>query len=110
VRDSTALLIADRLRLFGATVTVYDPMGSGNALACHPEFGYAGSAVAAAANADVIAVLTAWPEFGHVDPAEIAGVARGPPWWTHARGLTPQPGAVRVGGCPRLPAWPAARS
>lgn len=77
VRDSAALLVADRLRSLGATVTVYDPMGSGNALATHPELGYAESAVAAAADADVVVVLTAWPEFARADPAEIASVARG---------------------------------
>jgi UDPglucose 6-dehydrogenase len=76
VRDSPALLVADRLRSRGATVTVYDPMGSGNALVNYPEFDYADSAVAAAAGADVIAVLTAWPEFALADPAEIAKVAR----------------------------------
>ena len=59
-RDSPALLVADRLRSHG-TMTVYDPMGSGNALLSHPEFNYADSAVAAAVGADVVAVLTVWP-------------------------------------------------
>ena len=77
VRDSAALLVADRLRSLGATVTVYDPVGSGNALVNYPEFSYADSAVAAAADADVIVVLTAWPEFVQADPSEIARVARG---------------------------------
>jgi UDPglucose 6-dehydrogenase len=77
VRDSAALLVADRLRSIGATVTVYDPVGSGNALVTYPEFSYADSAVAAAADADVIVVLTAWPEFVQADPSEIASVARG---------------------------------
>lgn len=77
VRDSAALLVADRLRSLGATVTVYDPVGSGNALVNYPEFSYADSAVAAAADADVIVVLTAWPEFVQADPSEIASVARG---------------------------------
>ena len=77
VRDSAALLIADRLHSLGATVTVYDPMGSGNALASYPEFNYAESAVAAASDADVIVVLTAWPEFAQANPSEIAEFARG---------------------------------
>jgi len=77
VRDSAALLVASRLRSLGATVTVYDPMGSGNAMASYPELGYAESVTSAAADADVVVVLTAWPEFAQVDPAEIAYVARG---------------------------------
>jgi UDPglucose 6-dehydrogenase len=76
VRDSAALLIADRLCSLGAAVTVYDPMGSGNALASYPDFDYADSPAAAAIGADVVAVLTAWPEFAQADPAEIAEVAR----------------------------------
>ncbi len=76
VRDSAALKIADRLRSLGAMVTVYDPMGSGNALASYPELAYADSAHAAAADANVIVVVTAWPEFAMVEPAEIAEVVR----------------------------------
>jgi UDPglucose 6-dehydrogenase len=74
VRDSAALQVADQLRLLGATVTVYDPMGSGNALTEYPELGFADSASAAAAGADAIVVVTAWPEFAQVNPAEVAGV------------------------------------
>ena len=77
VRDSAALLVADRLRSLGATVTVYDPMGSGNALVNYPELSYADSALAAAVGADVVVVLTGWPEFAQADPAEIARVTRG---------------------------------
>jgi UDPglucose 6-dehydrogenase len=75
VRESSALLVADELHSLGATVTVYDPMGSGNALAAFPELTYADSAIAAAIDADVIAVVTAWPEFAQADAGEVAGVA-----------------------------------
>jgi UDPglucose 6-dehydrogenase len=74
VRESPGLLVADQLRSLGAAVTVYDPLGSGNALAAFPELAFADSAIAAAADADVIAVVTAWPEFAEVDAGEIAGV------------------------------------
>jgi UDPglucose 6-dehydrogenase len=76
VRDSAALHVTDRLRSLGATVTVYDPMGTGNALMSYPTLDCVESAVAAAADADAIVVLTAWPEFAQADPAEIAEVAR----------------------------------
>jgi UDPglucose 6-dehydrogenase len=74
VRDSAGLLVADRLRSLGATVTVYDPMGAGNALQAFPELAYADSAITAATAADVIVVVTAWPEFAQLDMAEVAGV------------------------------------
>jgi len=76
VRESSALLIADQLHSFGATVTVYDPVGSANALAVSPGLTYADSAIAAAADADLIAVLTAWPEFKQVHVGEVAEVIR----------------------------------
>ena len=77
VRDSAGLLVADRLRSLGATVTVYDPMGGGNALVAFPELAYANSAITAATAADVIVVVTAWPEFARLDVAEVTGAAAG---------------------------------
>jgi UDPglucose 6-dehydrogenase len=76
VRDSAGLQVAERLRSLDATVTVYDPMGRGNALVACPELIYADTAITAAANADVILVVTAWPEFARLDPAEVAEVVR----------------------------------
>jgi UDPglucose 6-dehydrogenase len=77
VRESSGLLVADQLHSLGGAVTVYDPMGGDNALAAFPELTYANSAIAAAAGADVIAVVTAWPEFAEVDAGEVAGVVSG---------------------------------
>jgi UDPglucose 6-dehydrogenase len=74
VRDSSGLLIAEQLRGLGATVTVYDPMGGGNALEAYPELAYADSAVTATAGADVLVITAAWPEFAQADAAEVARV------------------------------------
>jgi UDPglucose 6-dehydrogenase len=74
VRDSAGLLIAERLRALGAIVTVYDPMGGGNALVAYPELAYANSAVAAAEGADALVVTAAWAEFAAADAAEVARV------------------------------------
>jgi UDPglucose 6-dehydrogenase len=76
VRDSAGLRVAERLRSLDATVTVYDPMGRDNALVAWPELSYADTAMTAASNADVLVVVTAWPEFAQLDPAEVAGVVR----------------------------------
>lgn len=77
VRDSASLRVADQLHALGAMVTVYDPMGSGNALVACPELTYANTALAAAVDADLIVVLTAWPEFAAMDAAEVAPIVRG---------------------------------
>jgi UDPglucose 6-dehydrogenase len=74
VRDSAGLRIAEQLRALGATVTVYDPMGGGNALVACPELAYADSAIAAAVAADVLVVTAAWLEFAQADAAEVARV------------------------------------
>jgi len=74
VRDSAGLHVADQLHKLGATVTVYDPMGSGNALVSFPELAYSDSAITAATRADVIVVVTPWPEFAGVDAAKVAEV------------------------------------
>ena len=76
VRDSASLRVASLLHSRGAVVTVYDPMGSGNALVAFPELRYTDSALTAAADADVLVVVTAWPEFGSMDAAEVAGIVR----------------------------------
>jgi UDPglucose 6-dehydrogenase len=77
VRDSASLRVAGQLHALGATVTVYDPMGSGNAVVAFPELTYADTGLAAAVGADIIVVVTAWPEFARMDAAEVAEVVRG---------------------------------
>jgi UDPglucose 6-dehydrogenase len=74
VRDSAGLQVAEQLRELGATVTVYDPMGGGNALVACPELAYADSAITAAVAADALVVTAGWPEFAQVDAAEVAQV------------------------------------
>ncbi len=73
IRDSPALLIIDSLLRKGATVQAYDPV------AVAPE--QAGlvmkrSAEEAAADADVLAILTEWPEFAEVSPEKVARVMK----------------------------------
>ena len=76
VRGSAGLLVARQLRSLGAEVKVYDPMGSGNALVAFPELIYTDTALAAAAGADIIVVVTAWPEFADINATEAAEVVR----------------------------------
>jgi UDPglucose 6-dehydrogenase len=71
IRDSPALEVAMALRHLGARVTAYDPAAMDKARRVHPELEYADSILAAAADADVLLVLTEWPEFTQADPQVI---------------------------------------
>ncbi|MEU3052465.1 UDP-glucose dehydrogenase family protein [Streptomyces griseus] len=72
IRDSPALAVAQRLHDLGAAVTVTDPKALDHARKVHPELGYADDPVAAAEGADLLLHLTEWPQFGHVDPEQLA--------------------------------------
>jgi UDPglucose 6-dehydrogenase len=74
IRDSPALDVAMALHRHGARVVAYDPAANERARAAHPELEYAGSILGAAAEADVLLVLTEWPEFTQADP-ELIGKA-----------------------------------
>jgi UDPglucose 6-dehydrogenase len=77
VRDSPALDVARILHGMGALVTVFDPEAMANAKEMCPQLRYADSAVAAASGAEVVLLLTDWPEFGALDPSELGAVAAG---------------------------------
>lgn len=72
IRDSPALEVAVTIRRLGARVTGYDPEALDRARQAHPELDYAGSVIGAATDADVVLLLTEWPEFREADP-EILG-------------------------------------
>jgi UDPglucose 6-dehydrogenase len=74
VRDSPALDVAQIMHGMGAEVTVYDPEAMENARRACPGLNYAESATAAAAGADIVLLLTDWPEFALIDPAELGAV------------------------------------
>lgn len=71
VRDSPALDIAMRLADAGAIVTATDPQALGNARRRAPGLGFAATAEGAVANADIVVLITEWPEFTGLDPAAI---------------------------------------
>jgi UDPglucose 6-dehydrogenase len=62
------------IRRLGARVVAYDPAATDRARRAHPELEYAGSVIGAAADADVLLVLTEWQEFREADP-ELVGKA-----------------------------------
>lgn len=71
VRESPASRIARILIQDGAEVVCYDPKGR------DPELRHADSAIAAVEGADVLLILTEWPEFLRVDLTEVAERMRG---------------------------------
>jgi len=72
IRDSPALEVAARIRTLGARVAVFDPAAMDRARKVHPDLDYAGSVLGAVRAADVLLVLTEWPEFAAADPEVLA--------------------------------------
>lgn len=72
VRDSPALDVAASLHLQGAQVRVFDPQAMSNSAKVYPTLEYAANAEAACAGADIVLLLTEWPEFVELDPVELA--------------------------------------
>ena len=76
VRDSPALDVAEQLHLQGADVVVTDPQAVANARAMYPDMSFADSALEAADGADLVLLLTEWPEYVGLDPETLGGVVR----------------------------------
>lgn len=77
VRDSPALNVAAGLHLRGAAVAVYDPAAGETGRRTFPTLTFASTMADAVAGADVVLVLTEWPEFVDASPAEMAALTRG---------------------------------
>jgi UDPglucose 6-dehydrogenase len=77
VRDSPALSVAAALHLRGAQVSVYDPAAAEPGRRTFPTLTFAGSMIDAVRGADVVLVLTEWPEFVDASPDGLGDVARG---------------------------------
>jgi UDPglucose 6-dehydrogenase len=71
VRDSPALDVAQILHGMRAQVTVYDPAALSNARRICPELGYAATMAEAAQDAQVVLLLTDWPEFARLRPGSL---------------------------------------
>src|SRR5262249_45624244 len=72
IRDSPALEVAARIRALGARVAAFDPAAMDRARRAHPDLDYAGSVLGAARDADVLLLLTEWPEFSTAGPEVLA--------------------------------------
>lgn len=74
VRDSPALDVAAGLFSGGAEVSVYDPKGNENSAKRFPRLGYFDTMTEAVRGADIVLLLTEWPEFCELLPSDLAGL------------------------------------
>ncbi|PWD51685.1 UDP-glucose 6-dehydrogenase [Serinibacter arcticus] len=77
VRDSPALDIAVRLKGLGADVRATDPQGIANARLRHPQLTYVEDTRAALQDADLVVLVTEWPEYAGLDPVETGALVAG---------------------------------
>jgi len=71
IRDSPALDVAVRLHGLGAAVTATDPEAAANARRVHPQLTIADSLGDALRDAEVVVLVTEWPEFRGLQPADV---------------------------------------
>jgi len=71
LRDSPAIKILEMLKSAGAIVRVYDPTASGQ-YPNYPWMEVGSTALSVCDGADVLALLTEWPEFRGIEPSEVA--------------------------------------
>jgi UDPglucose 6-dehydrogenase len=76
IRDSPALNVAAQIRLQGADVVVTDPAALENARRVWPELSYATTVTEACARADVVLLLTEWPQYRQLDPSSLGALVR----------------------------------
>ena len=81
MRESPSLAIIAELRQLGASIRAYDPTAAGELDHVQQRhlagIDLAADPYAAATDADVLVLLTEWPEFGYVDLDRLAEVMRG---------------------------------
>ncbi|MEJ5946152.1 UDP-glucose/GDP-mannose dehydrogenase family protein [Pseudokineococcus basanitobsidens] len=89
VRDSPALNVAAGLHLRGAQVVVHDPEAGETGRRVFPSLTFGTSTEEAVAGADVVLVLTEWPQFRTADPVALLEVAAARPTVIDARNCLP---------------------
>jgi UDPglucose 6-dehydrogenase len=81
LRESPSLRVISGVRSLGATVQAYDPTAAGELTALQQSrfdgLEMCSSALDVAVNADVVVVLTEWPEFASLDMRKVASLMRG---------------------------------
>ena len=76
VRDSPALNVAAQMSLQGANVVVTDPQAIDNARRKWPELEFESDVETALRGAELVLVLTEWPEYLQLDPDLVGRLVR----------------------------------
>ncbi|MBK5237630.1 MAG: UDP-glucose/GDP-mannose dehydrogenase family protein [Actinomycetales bacterium] len=76
VRDSPALDVVLNLSALGADVIAFDPEANSSARRRFPALATAASIDEALAEADVVVLVTEWPQFVALDPVHVASLVR----------------------------------
>ncbi len=76
IRDSPALNVAAQMRLQGGDVVVTDPHALDNARRMWPDLSYVPTAEEACEGADVVLLLTEWPQFTGLDASKLGDIVR----------------------------------
>ena len=78
VRDSPALDVAVQLFGRGVRIVACDPQAIENAKARHPQLEYSASVDDTLRGADAVVLITEWPQFRELDPANAVALVRAP--------------------------------
>ena len=78
MRDAPSLDIVSALEAAGAQIVAFDPEGMKEAARLMPSVTFAESAYDAVSGADVLVVITGWPEFRGLDPRRLMQLMRRP--------------------------------
>ena len=78
MRDAPSLDIVPALMAAGATIVAFDPEGMKEAARMLPGIAFAKTAYEVASGADVLVVITEWPEFRGLDPRRLKEAMRQP--------------------------------
>jgi UDPglucose 6-dehydrogenase len=78
MRDAPSLDIVPALLAAGAKVVAFDPEGMKEAARMLPGAVFANTAYEVASGADVLVVITEWPEFRGLDPRRLKEAMRQP--------------------------------
>jgi UDPglucose 6-dehydrogenase len=77
MRDAPSIAIVQTLLDAGATISAHDPEGMEEAAKIMPEIIMTDSAYAAAAGADIVAIVTEWDAYRALDLKKLRGVMKG---------------------------------
>lgn len=74
IRDSPAISVAVQMQLQGARVTITDPVAIDNARERYPDLRYAKTVPEAVAGAELVLLLTEWPEYVSLTPDDLSSL------------------------------------